>query len=337
MESNHISSADWMGELAPHVSSLKLHELIIPGTHDSGTSTLDPDQGIQPDHFLSGPYHLLIGCLSRSRKIILEWAQTQTMSISEQLHAGIRYFDFRLAYHPENYTLNICHGYYGAPINTILNDINDFLEKHPAEIVLLDFQKLHNLRDSDKQRFLNLLFRRLGTKMAPATMGVDITLQDLQIQGHQVIVFQNARDAICTDDRMQKLWIREKYLNSPWINSACTKKLKQGLKSAASNHLTCHFEKFFVLQGVLTPKISTVTLGFFGRHRLRSLADLADTSTHRILEWMELDQFEHQNIFIVDHCHKIDFMSAVIQLNLAKGQNKVSENSISPVPLPKIV
>ena len=316
-----VSSADWMSELSDELSLLELRELVVPGTHDSATADLDILRGLLPERALRGPVHLFLNCLSWTRRTIFGWSQTQTLTIHEQLHAGIRYFDLRIAIHPEDGELYACHGCYGASLEKIFSELDNFLMQHPLEVVFVDFNRLY-MDDFMKCRLIYRLFQRFGDKMAPSEMGTRIPLRTLQCAHCQLIVFMHASDRICSRQVAEKLWVRGECLDSPWINTPCVRALRSGLKKAVFSHIASGAPKFFVLQAVLTPGPSTVTWGLFWRGSPASLSELTGGLGECVLEWLETGEFDHSNIFIVDYCHRIDFMSAVIRLNRSKADEK---------------
>jgi hypothetical protein len=102
---------------------------------------------------------------SRATKtIIYRWAKCQKSNCRRQLELGIRYFDIRLAkLAPKKKEKNgneiqnsvrVIHGLFGDEIGAILSDVEEFLEKHVGEVVILDFQHIF---DFQKEDHLNLV------------------------------------------------------------------------------------------------------------------------------------------------------------------------------------
>ncbi|KAK6367165.1 hypothetical protein LTR64_008025 [Lithohypha guttulata] len=122
-------TAGWMSLIH---DSVYWTELSIPGTHDSG---------------------------ARFGPIVLadQW-QAQDMDISQQLYAGIRYFDIRLA----NYggILTVYHGdpagigYGQGPFTDAITAFNNFLALHPQEVVLCQIKQEDS---TDYPTFLQLV------------------------------------------------------------------------------------------------------------------------------------------------------------------------------------
>ena len=110
----YTSHPDWMGWLP---ESLKLSELSIPGTHDSGA------------------YESYAGFTSSS-------VYTQGLTIASQLQAGIRFFDIRCRHIDNVFVLH--HGDIvldpgGVQLNygAVLGTMNTFLDNHPSETIVM--------------------------------------------------------------------------------------------------------------------------------------------------------------------------------------------------------
>lgn len=82
--------------------------LSIPGTHNSGC--------------IGGPFGL---------------AQTQNLDLSDQLSAGIRFFDIRLAQYRDNLFVHHDVVYMGKSYTDVLAAFSDFLQEYPTETILM--------------------------------------------------------------------------------------------------------------------------------------------------------------------------------------------------------
>ena len=91
------SNADWMRDTGS--LNLTIKEICLPGSHNSFSyncnTKMKPAQ-----EFSSFPKFL--------NNLLKSWSETQTLSITEQLEQGIRYFDLRIEKH-EN-TIYTVHG-----------------------------------------------------------------------------------------------------------------------------------------------------------------------------------------------------------------------------------
>jgi 1-phosphatidylinositol phosphodiesterase len=114
-------SADWMAKLD---DGLYLSEVVLPGTHDSATKNVQ----------------------------LAYIARCQSLSIGEQLDAGFRYLDIRLAANGEK--LKLMHGFTscttsGWPwagalmLDDVLDDCYAFLAAHPTETIVFAVKQEH--------------------------------------------------------------------------------------------------------------------------------------------------------------------------------------------------
>ena len=118
-----ISRSDWMKSVD---DTVKICNMSIPGTHDSGTYNL---------------------------RTILKFAgSSQDLSISEQWDAGCRAFDLRLRQNGSG--VNIYHNFLDCDLTfyDAVKQIRDKLKKHPTEtvIILLDDESSENLGSAAK-------------------------------------------------------------------------------------------------------------------------------------------------------------------------------------------
>ena len=101
------TASNWMSTIP---NTTPLNNIAIPGTHDSGATI---------DMILSGT------------------AKCQTLTIAEQLEAGVRFFDIRLR--RVNGELHVYHGYVDQKLtfDEVLSACYTFLEKNPDEALIV--------------------------------------------------------------------------------------------------------------------------------------------------------------------------------------------------------
>jgi 1-phosphatidylinositol phosphodiesterase len=107
-----ISPTNWMSQM----QDKHLYELMIPGTHDSGTEGFPT--------------------ISLSR--------TQYYKIDEQLAGGIRFLDMRLAYNSVEQNFHVVHGTDVASnlnFDTVVKWCADFLVANPTETILMSIKQ----------------------------------------------------------------------------------------------------------------------------------------------------------------------------------------------------
>ncbi|MCO4339686.1 phosphatidylinositol-specific phospholipase C [Staphylococcus agnetis] len=105
---------DWMSKID---SSRPISKINIPGTHDSGSFTLeDPVKSI--------------------------WGKTQHLNYTDQMNQGVRFFDIR-GRATSNKSIGIHHDliYLHHQLGKFLDDAHQFLQKHPSETIIMSIKK----------------------------------------------------------------------------------------------------------------------------------------------------------------------------------------------------
>jgi hypothetical protein len=153
---------NWMWNLRTHIGDTALNQLLIPGTHDSGT-------------------YNMIGL-----------AQTQEDSISRQLEAGIRHLDLRVGRFDD--ALRIHHSgdfTTGLTLSGVLGDVASFLSSHPNEVVILDCSHFisseaadnYTFTRQDYQELYNEVYDALSPYLVPNSIKPTSTLNDIWATG----------------------------------------------------------------------------------------------------------------------------------------------------------
>jgi hypothetical protein len=152
----------WMHHLAPHLSNRTLSSIVIPGSHDTGTYSLDP--AVNDD------------------------AITQSEDLIHQLNDGAREFDIRVRATKGGYYLN--HGEAVSPwlrLNRIFKDISEWATNKPGsagagkgprnqEIIMLNLSIDGGVPTADCQRFGQQLG---GALVTPSVLQAQFGTTDL--------------------------------------------------------------------------------------------------------------------------------------------------------------
>lgn len=214
-------------------------DVVTPGSHDSGTNGL--------------------GDLFR----------TQNSGYYDQLSAGVRYFDVRVAefqgtvrsVHADSGEPLTPSSANGVPFQDILDDINRFIEENPSEVIILDFQHIWDdfssvvlpmiVSNLPSQAILN---KSLSQDLSTLTMG---QLREWKIN---LILVVNDKQSYSPDFSANNfLYERTQYLLSPYAsgNHGST----SGLISAFAGYIAQRdSNKIFVLQSQRTGTISNLTI-----------------------------------------------------------------------------
>lgn len=141
--------------------------LLFAGSHDSMSFAISPKSQLAPDAEPLLQNLRFLGPLLRF--IMSKWSKTQTYDAIGQLKAGIRYFDLRLATKKGSDSIYFVHGLYSCPVEEVLRSMNDFLNEHPKEVIILDCQHFYAFGPSDHERLMSNLTTIFGAKLVPYT------------------------------------------------------------------------------------------------------------------------------------------------------------------------
>ncbi|KAF2986440.1 hypothetical protein EK904_003704, partial [Melospiza melodia maxima] len=132
-------NGQWMSQLPEKLWDIPLYNLALPGSHDTMTYCLDKRSAV------SGNESKLVKFLNKClpcivHPIIMKWSITQVLTVTEQLEAGVRYLDFRIAHKANDPSMNLyfVHMVYTTvTVQDILWEILRWLETHPQEVVII--------------------------------------------------------------------------------------------------------------------------------------------------------------------------------------------------------
>ncbi|KAL2090001.1 hypothetical protein ACEWY4_014689 [Coilia grayii] len=213
---NDSNYGDWMSSLSEELWDVPLSNLAIPGSHDTMSYCLDITSPLVRSE--SDTFRILDGLFyCFTRPAIYRWATTQARlhekGIVEQLTAGIRYFDLRIAHKPHDksddlYFTHVIYTY--VTVMETLQEISSWLDSHPKEIVILALRQFEGLSEKLHETFIYSLKRTFASKLCPRTEPVT-TLRRLWSLKYQVVLSYDDQAAARHDD----LWPAVPYL---WAN-----------------------------------------------------------------------------------------------------------------------
>lgn len=275
-------------------SSTLVKDIVIPGTHDSGSYTMS------------------------------YVAKTQDYSVYDQLTRGVRYLDLRVEKANDG-TLYIYHGSVrGVEFETVLEDIRLFLTRNKTETLILDFQHFKGQSQDDVVKALTdkFSYSTYFVNNYSSTTTDDQYIDSLKLSSARgkCIIFWGSD----SDSNLDKSYIFKRNDDNgdrafSALHSYYTPSLNKGTSANyIANGLPTYIEKYkanpvglFVLQGQLTDG-----LYIFGpRFRERQHEANMNAYTQQLAESKDL---EYINIIMRD------FMTGkksayILQLNLSKG------------------
>lgn len=318
-----INLENWMAQHETQIGSKPLKDLIIPGTHDSITSTISWKSGIAQNQDLPRGLNVFGPIVPA---IAAPWSKAQGKTAKEQLELGIRYFDMRIVYRDSHKAFYTCHGLYGEHLDVVLNEIEDFLNSHPKEVIILDFNHLYNMTPNEKIDRNPLLIRKIktafGDKIASRSeFNPSSNLNDLWEKGKQVIpIYYNDMGGNNRGSKWTSvnpwLWTASDIV-SPWPDKQNVEELKKSLEISLSKEAKVNTNRFSVLQCILTPNGDVMFGGPI--QGIRSLKDLAIRPKKMLMEnlsqWIKSPS-NKVNIIIADYLEEPAVIQTIIGMNL---------------------
>jgi len=297
--------SSWMSELSPDVKSLPISQLSIPGSHDSCTSSLVPSSvpGVDQPKFIQD---LAVKFPRLAKYFFTKWSYTQHHDVLTQLKSGIRYLDIRCVASRKNGEIRVIHNLIGDTIHQVLQKIKEFVEAHPMEVVILDFQHVFNFICEDHAWLSTALVQSFGSRLCPrpdSTQKIP-TLKFLQDNGLQVI-------AIYPYDVSKLYWTRALCPN-PWPNTTSSNYLRDFLTEKTNKR---DKNLLFVSQGIFTPRLSTIV-----RKPGSDLEELSRPCNNVVKSWLgKSENKDKPNIVITDFvlCSQtsLDIIQSIIDFN----------------------
>ncbi len=218
IKSDLSHNKEWMQNLK---DSAKLTEIVLPGSHDAGS----------------------YGMVALS--------ETQGSYIIDQLNAGVRYFDIRVAKIENSDELLIFHSpSYGMPYTTVLQDIKEFIEANSSEFLILHFQHFQGGSEAQTAKLLNDALSpeqyAIPSDINAVTLST-LTYGETQANSYRYIIAWGGNMTTGTEDYYYRS--SDILLNpyEPSINSLSGSLLMKGIISYYDKQTP---SKFFVLQTI---------------------------------------------------------------------------------------
>eukprot|EP00072_Mus_musculus_P054744 XP_006535122.1 PREDICTED: PI-PLC X domain-containing protein 1 isoform X2 [Mus musculus] len=297
--------ADWMSQLCPQLWDVPLHHLSIPGSHDTMTYCLNRKSRISRAsswllHLLGRVVPFITG------PVVMKWSVTQTLDVTQQLDAGVRYLDLRIAHAPEGSTRNLCFVhmmYTKALVEDTLTEIAEWLQSHPREVVILACRNFEGMTCELHDYLAGCIVNIFGDMLCPS--GEVPTLRQLWAREQQVIV---SYEDEATVSRYDQLWPAIPYW---WGNAVKTDVLLRFLETMKGQGRP---DGLFVAGINITENLCYILL-----HPVDSLEEMTRRSLPLMTEWVCAQQPGQSpqctNIIAGDFVDADGFVSKVISLN----------------------
>ncbi|MCM1043375.1 MAG: phosphatidylinositol-specific phospholipase C domain-containing protein [Corallococcus sp.] len=290
----------WMSNI---IDSTLIKNVVLPGSHDAGTSTLN-------------------------------WlGKTQEADVATQLDMGARYFDLRVK--KDGDKLVIFHGpLSGADFEPILRSVKTFLIDNPSETVILDFQHFEGQSHNDVAALIKLVlgsesYKYIVRNTSSTTTDVEfidkLTLS--RCRGKALVFWGSDSDSNLSetylfkrnDDNGNRIFgCLQSYYQASYNKMGSAKYIAEGLPVYIEKYKN-EGHGLFVLQGQLTDG----ALIFGPKFRERSHRD---NMSKYVQDLATSENLKYINIIMRDFVDG-EICCEIIKLNLDKNSIKESSKS----------
>lgn len=206
--------ANWMQDLPIQKKEHPINKILLPGTHNSHAYRIDFSRIMGKWKWVRFPIRLI----PFARKILSDWTKTQRQDLTAQLHAGIRYFDFRVSYDEKEKRYYLTHTFTCMPLEEALNDIKRFMEAHPGEVLLIsaksDWEHRQVMCQPVREKeLLKIVEKSLGSLLCPPRPLNDcsMSIRELTQRNQRILFFyssetQAASPNIWDGANLKELW-----------------------------------------------------------------------------------------------------------------------------------
>ncbi|NXU57069.1 PLCX1 protein, partial [Turnix velox] len=283
------------------------------GSHDTMTYCLDETSTI------SGNESVLVKLLNKCmpcivHPIIMKWSRTQVLTVTEQLEAGVRYLDFRIAHKANDPSMNLyfVHMVYTTvTVQDILWEVLRWLETHPREVVILACRNFDGLNKRLHRHLITRIKEIFRCKLCPRNVSMRFFFPPLRMIHRNSSLKQSWRY-----ETKQKDW--SYYFNDPQKNEIRSYCSAEQLLISKGYLMHCFLisvsGKFFVAGINLTENLRYILL-----HPFESLKEMTLQSLPCLKIWIKKQypgaKKECINIIAGDFIGNDDFIKDVIELN----------------------
>lgn len=308
---------NWMEYLRNRgLDNLRLSEMMFPGTHNSGS--------------FSRKFH-------EADSQVVRFLLTQDMDMWEQLVWGVRYFDIRVGFYPQNFgdQQDPSHPDHGQKywinhdmvrvqaLRPILEDLRAFLKLCPYEFVILDFHRFpvgfaESNSPSPHVGLIAMIREVLGEFMLRREGANPLaTLRDLIDMKAQLLVSYG-------DKEWQKdnVWLWPA-IPQHWGNKQDTADLVSYLDAQVKTMNLKH-RQLWAMMAELTPTMIDIMLNL-NRSNLRYLANQVNHNITQLAR--EGYWFDNANIIAVDFIESTDLVRIAAESNFARAVRRDERHS----------
>lgn len=195
------TNSTWMKDNRRFIDDKTIGDLTIPGTHLANAYSIKATESVCVGESIDSKNMSTNATLRQNmitanhynQESFIAYLNTQKEDIAHQLNDGIRYLELQVCLHHQTlYTSNI---YLTDQLDNILNQINDFVESHLEEIVIIDLDNnlwadYGAMNAVDATLLYNHMITIIGHSLVPKSMRYN-TVDQLKTAHKQIILISS--------------------------------------------------------------------------------------------------------------------------------------------------
>lgn len=229
------SGATWMGDMHSTIADQPLSNIILPGSHDACAFKLFPTElaPFAPSQAKSCVAKRCCCCIP------LNFSIAQTGDLHDQLSAGSRYLDMRIAFDNNQQLLRTEHSLYGLPIKELLEQVARFINQESSEIVILHLRHFsvahhYDMTDEHHASLVQLVQETLNVEYFIRHDERHLSIQALKDKDRRIMLVYGT-DACAQVNETD--WIHSESIVIPkgvgWLNSQTTEHMVAAMNNLA--------------------------------------------------------------------------------------------------------
>ncbi len=232
-----MTGANWMSFMQVTIGNRRLTDIVIPGTHDSGTYGITSSSPIANDgkgidsinawvadkknNTWYGPildsFGVFDKIMAEAAVVTSWWAKVQQNNFAAQLQYGVRYFDLRVQQWDAT-SFYCVHSLRGADFAELLAAVKTFYAQagSGSEVLILDIQHTFQM---NHETFVTVLKQTLVDASGNSLLiprGSNLNLQSIWTTKQRILVFY---DDDATVTKHPELWHSSSSASAPQIHS----------------------------------------------------------------------------------------------------------------------
>ncbi|XP_017271599.1 PI-PLC X domain-containing protein 1-like isoform X2 [Kryptolebias marmoratus] len=252
------------------------------------------------------------------RRILRRWAATQEVTITEQLNAGVRYLDLRIARKPNDSNPNRLYFHHGlythTDVETGLKRINAWAETHPKEVLILSLSHFlgfdKNIEAKLHIHLIQFIKDLFGAKLLPSTNTP--TLKSCWDKGKNVLVSYDH-----SAFQQPAVWRKIPYFYGDSMDrDKNTSTLREALEKKRPSN-------YFYVCGLNLTLPHNISILKYVLRLCDNFPNVIRRSLRKLLLWVnQQHQKTPMNIVASDVVTREDFVQTIVKLNLQRAKTK---------------